>query len=145
MTKWLIFLLAVSFTTFIPGTASQADDQSTLKQRFEYRYPTLVRLKNVGKLGESSTGFADAVDKKYLPEKVDDAPKAPTIEAFLDAENSDRKKLYIRIAKKTSASPGEVAKRNAKRVFEKALPHHFLKLSSGKWVQKKDLKASSAH
>jgi uncharacterized protein YdbL (DUF1318 family) len=145
MSKWLIFLLAVSFTAFIPGTSSQADDESTLKQRFQRRYPTLLRLKNVGKIGESSTGFSDTVDKKYLPEKVDDAPESPTIEAFLGAENSDRKKLYIQIARKSSSNPGEVAKRNAKRVFEKALPHHFLKLPSGKWVQKKDLKAKSAH
>lgn len=139
MTKWLILLLAVSFTTFIPGSSSQADDDSTLKQRFARRYPTLVRLKDVAKLGESATGFIDVVDKKYLPEKVEDDPESQTIAAFIDLENSDRKKLYDMVAKKTSSSPEQVAKRNAKRVFEKALSHHYLKLPSGKWVQKKDL------
>lgn len=140
MTKWLILLLVVSFTTFIPGPSSHANDDSTLKERFASRYPTLVRLKNVAKLGESATGFVDVVDRKYLPEKVDDDPKSQTIAAFIDQENSDRKKLYNLVAKKTSSSPQQVAKRNAKRVFEKALSQHYLKLPSGEWVQKKDLK-----
>lgn len=140
MTRSLPILLVVALTTLIPEIAAQANDEEQLKKRFASRYETLVQLKDVGKIGETSTGYAEAVERRYLSEKISDARGSQTIGSFLSAENTDRKELYVLIANRTSATPEEVALRNARRVFGKAPPHHYLKMPSGKWLQKKDLR-----
>jgi uncharacterized protein YdbL (DUF1318 family) len=144
MPRWIPILLVVALTTSIPGISALATDEESLKKRFESRYDTLVKLKDLGKIGETSAGYAEAVEDRYLPEKIADAKGSETIVTFLGAENSDRDRLYVLIADKTSATPKEVAMRNARRVFSKAPPHHYLKMPSGKWVQKKDLRRVGA-
>lgn len=142
MKRLMIVLLALGFVVPVLAREARAgDDVVTLKKRFKDRYPTLERLKDEGKLGETSKGFADAVDRAYLDDKVDASDKnSETVAAFLGAENADRKQLYALIAKKSGATVEKVAERNARRVFERAKPDHYLKMPSGKWVQKKNLK-----
>ncbi len=123
------------------GAAHAEDDEGTLKKRFESRYATLQLLKDDGKVGETSLGFVEVVDSKYLLETIEAAsvPRGTTIRSFVSEENSDRSKLYALIARVTSTKATLVATRNAKRLYEKASGSHFVKLPSGQWIQKKQL------
>lgn len=142
--RTILILMLACIALVAQGRAAQAnDDETTLKKRFESRYLTLLALKDDGRVGETSTGWAEAVRLEYLTQRVDENnAESPTVRDFLLEENADRQKLYTLIAKKTSATEQDVAKRNARRLFQKASPEHFLKLPDDRWVQKKDLRKS---
>lgn len=137
-----IAVVALSMMLFVTTVWSQSsDDEAALKTRFKARYSTLMDLKDQGKVGETSLGLAEAVNPSHLDEKID--PKSPqthTIATFLAAENSDREALYRLVAKRTSVNAEDVAKRNAKRLWQKARPLHFLKRADGAWIRKRDIK-----
>lgn len=108
-----------------------------LKERFKERYPTLDKLKDAGKVGETTRGKVEAVKAEYLDEK---AVGDTTVKAFVAAENSDRDRLYVLMAKEAGTTVDKVVERAAKRNFSKAEGDHYLQLKSGKWVKKKDYK-----
>ena len=136
-----ILVLACTMLVVQSRASPASDDEASLKKRFEGRYLVLKALKDDGRVGETASGWAEAVEPKSLTQKIDEnKPESPTIRAFLDEENSDCQKLYILIAQRTSVAVEEVAKRNARRLFQKASPEHYLKLPDERWVQKKNLK-----
>lgn len=120
----------------LPAMAD-GDELKKLKSRFKARYPTLVKLKDAGKIGETFKGSVEAVKAAYLEEK---AKGEKTVKVFLQEENKDRSRLYILMAKQAETTPQKVAQRAAKRNFTKAKAEHYLKPKSGKWVKKKDYK-----
>ena len=117
---------------------ASADERAELKERFAERYPTLVKLKEGGLVGETYDGLAEVVKPAYASRKTGDKD-SPTIATFLEAENDDRNRLYELLAAETRTTPELVARRNAKRNFEKAGPEEYLKPQPGTWVKKKDL------
>ena len=137
-----IAFVAVTIMLMLGAANARSNDNETaLKERFKERYSTLMRLKDSEKLGETFLGFVDVVEPQYLGEPIDpDESEGSTIATFIAEENSDRTALYRLIAEKTSTKEEDVAKRNAKRLFQKARMNHFLKRSDGVWVQKKDLR-----
>jgi len=121
----------------LPALAEDAGEIDKLKERFKKRYPTLLELKNDGKIGETTRAKVEAVKAEYLDEI---ALGETTVKAFLAAENKDRDRLYVLMAKQAGTTVDKVVERAAKRNFGRAADEHYLKLKSGKWVQKKDYK-----
>ncbi len=121
----------------LPARADDAGELNKLKEQFKKRYPTLLKLKNAGKVGETTRGKVEAVKAAYLDEI---AVGETTVKALLAAECKDRDRLYVLMAKKAETTVDKVAERAAKRNFSKASGEHFLKFKSGKWIKKKDYK-----
>jgi uncharacterized protein YdbL (DUF1318 family) len=113
------------------------DELDKLKERFKARYPTLVKLKDAGKIGETWQASVLAVKAEYL-EEVAEGEK--TVKVFLEEENKDRARLYVLLAKQAETTPEKVAERAVKRNFEKAEAEHYLLPKAGTWVKKKDYK-----
>jgi len=137
-TTWTLLLLLAGLVAF-GGEVSiaTADEQSELRQRFRDRYARLEVLKRQGKVGETAEGSVDAVRSLYLREKVRPSdPESPTVGEFIGEENRDREALYELIAKRTGASPRQVAKQNALRNFEKADVGEWLRGEDRRWYQK---------
>lgn len=103
-----------------------ADEMSDLKESFKARYPKLQALINAGKVGKTYQGSVEAVKGGSL-----DSDAA----AVVAAENADRAKLYILIAKQQNTTPSLVAERNAAREFASASSGEWLKYKDG-WKQK---------
>lgn len=135
----MIALLCSSLMFFsVPMTVAAAAPQSRadLKDRFEQRYPELNRLKNQGKVGETTSGFVEAVKKESELEKE--------AQELIKVENADRRKLYDAISEKLekegkNVSPDKVAERNARRNYMNAKGSEFLKSKDGVWVQRRDV------
>src|SRR5689334_12618846 len=120
------FLLTITML-FFPALLFAAD-KAELEKRMKDRYPQLLELKKAGTIGETFEGYVDVREGKDKK-----------VSKLVDDENADRKAVYELIAEETSKSEGkkvttdQVAKRNAKRTFEKAKPGEYLKGEDGKW------------
>lgn len=131
------FLLGVLLCT-APATGQADRDQ--LKQRFEERFPKLVELKKAGKVGETWSGFLDALEPRFRDDKA--------VSTVLEEENRDRQALYALLAEELKAqldeperskmTPLVAAERNARRTFEKASDTDKLGVAEAIWVTKKD-------
>ncbi|WP_186441201.1 YdbL family protein [Desulfamplus magnetovallimortis] len=111
---FVLFLFAVV-------SLSMADD---IKQRMKERLPVIVQMKQQGLVGENSKGYL---------EYVTSARPNPQI---VDAENSDRKKVYSIIAKQQGATIDKVEQLRALQIVQKAAKGEFLQKADGTWYQK---------
>ena len=109
-----------------PDSKNQKE-KDRLRARSEERYPEIRRLKSDGKIGESSTGYLEAVKKDYLGDD--------SLKQLIDDENKDRKALYAIIADEDGTDAGLVAKRAAKRNIERAKSGEYVK-QDGTWKKK---------
>lgn len=126
-TKFLVTVMSLILALLLAPAAlraADAPDEAALQKRFKARYPQLQQLKTDGVIGETSEGYVEFVDKK-------DAKAAKVVEA----ENDDRKALYKLIADKEGITAEVVAKRAAKRNFDRAKAGEWLK-EGGKWKKK---------
>ena len=83
-------LMVLCASLFLLAPRARADERADLKKRFEERYPTLVKLKDAGKVGETIDGRVLTVKDEYGKEKVDrNDPKSLTITQFLELENKE--------------------------------------------------------
>ena len=121
--KTAIMTLLMTLFAFA-GVAHAAPSESDLRKRFEERYPAIRELKQKGTVGETSDGYLD-----FVKEKDDEAAD------LVKDENDDRKALYKLIADKEKTEPEVVAKRNARRNFDRARDGEYLK-EGGKWKKK---------
>lgn len=149
LTKWTSFLLAMLVLTALPtvAAADEAEEKreqeiAELRERFRQRYPDLARLRDQQKCGETPTGLTSVPNRDVLTEPIREAKEGenaediPTIGQFLAAENTDRKRLYTLLAEKLETTVGVVAKHNARRNFEEAASHHYLRDDDGEWLTK---------
>lgn len=116
-------LVAVCFG---PATVANANERAELRERFEERYPQLQRLKLDGQVGETHQGMVEAAPDVTLPTAAS---------RVVEAENTDRRRLYQLLAEETGATPDIVAQRNARRNFERAQTGEWLKHPDG-WRRK---------
>jgi uncharacterized protein YdbL (DUF1318 family) len=123
----LLILPILILGAAVPCTLAD-DAETALHQRAEDRYPKLKAAEEQGKLGESFTGFVEAVDPKYL----DDAD----LNKLMQEENADRAQLYQIIATQTQSTADEVAQRAAVRNFAHAEKGEYLKTQDKGWQQK---------
>lgn len=132
-------LAAVIVLAAFGARDARADELSDIKKRMKARYPALLELRKVGKVGETYLGHVEARKAEFLDDKVKVGDETMTVRDLIAAETKDRKKAYELLAEKTGGTAEAIAKTNAKRNFEKAEPEEWLKTKDG-WVQKKDLK-----
>ncbi len=119
-------------TLFSVVTISSAQDtKDDIKLRMKDRFAQISELKQSGKIGETPSGFAEAVSKESAQDEK--------ISTLLTAENNDRKLLYAIIATESQTSVQEVGMGNAKRYFQKASASDYFKTQAGEWKQKKDM------
>ena len=121
-----ITAVLIALVTLAASNAWAAPSESELKKKFEERYPAIRELKQAGAVGETSEGYLDFVKAKDKDEDAADLVKE---------ENADRRTLYALIAEKEKVEPELVAKRAAKRNFDRARDGEYLK-EDGKWKKK---------
>ena len=120
--------------------ASANEGLNEAKQRAAERYPTLMKLKEAGKIGESYTGYVGVVEDQYRDDKAKpDEKDSPTVGELVSAENTYRQKVYQRIAEKVGVSAEQVARRKAEQNFKEASPETMLKVPDRGWIKKKAL------
>jgi hypothetical protein len=127
-----LMLIAAMFAIAIPAavaapTDKNAAEKDRLRARSEQRYPDIQRYKSAGKVGETSSGYLEAVKKDYLDDSA--------LKKLIDEENKDRKALYALIADEDGTDAALVAKRAAKRNIERAHKGEYVK-QDGQWAKK---------
>ncbi|HSQ36020.1 MAG TPA: DUF1318 domain-containing protein [Candidatus Binatia bacterium] len=123
--KMIAALLAGVFLLAAVAPAESAE----LKERFLQRKPLLEKMKNLEWIGENNLGFL--AFRSSTGESEENAQ-------VIQAENEDRKTVYMEIAVKLNTSAEEVGKRRAVQIAALAAVGHWLQDSSGNWVQKKE-------
>ena len=115
--------------------AAVADDaeetRNKIIDRMAKRLPQLRAYKDQGKIGETYNGLVEIVKETYKKDKA--------LGKLVADENADRKAFYVLTAKKYETTPEIVARSAGIRNFKAARPEHWLKLKSGKWVQRKNV------
>ena len=121
----LCSLMIILSVIMLSATAAFSQGVKELKIRMKERLPLIVELKNKGIVGENNLGYLEFVGNKKEKEGV------------VEAENSDRAKVYKAIAIKQKTNPKKVGERRAIKIAENAGPGDWLKNENGKWYQKK--------
>jgi uncharacterized protein YdbL (DUF1318 family) len=134
-------LMTFAMLAMLVPVASGQVTRESLQKRFEQRYPQLIKLKEAGRVGETHDGLVAAVLAPFRDDR--------DIRAFIEQENEDRRQLYelLRDDLRRRSPPEErakitaevVARRNAKREFEKADAGEWLLVTESTWIQKREL------
>jgi len=108
---------------------------AALKKQIRERFPRLAPLYQKGAVGENNQGWLEIRDLNNLSpaEKNEVKPLA-------DAENRDRRALFLEVAKSMNISPDQLIK--VQRIFaekwqQSASPGWWIQKGDGAWVQKK--------
>ncbi|WAC07719.1 MAG: DUF1318 domain-containing protein [Thermodesulfobacteriota bacterium] len=125
----VLYCVVTMFSLVAFGAAQNTKDD--IKIRMKDRFPQISELKQSGKIGETPSGFAEAVKKEFAQDEK--------ISKLITAENNDRNLLYALIAQESQTSVEEVGMANAKRYFQKASDSDYFKTQAGEWKQKKDM------
>ena len=131
LTIKICVLFSVLTLFAVVAISSAQDTKDDIKLRMKDRFAQISELKQSGKIGETPSGFAEAVSKESAQDEK--------ISTLLTAENNDRKLLYAIIATESQTSVQEVGMGNAKRYFQKASASDYFKIQAGEWKQKKDM------
>lgn len=115
-----VFVLIITLLFFTSSLCYAGGIQDRMKARI----PAITALKNKGVVGEDNKGFLAYVGS------TKENPK------LVNAENSDRKKVYQAIAKKTKGDAAVVGQRRAAQIAEKSAKGHWYQDKAGKWQQK---------
>ena len=121
LTMLLVPLLVLTAAAYAQDNSDRIQE---LQEQFKQRDPQIQQAKRAGIIGETSEGFVDFVEQS--DEKYADV---------VEEENSDRRELYGLIAEQEKTTPEKVARRNAKRNFERARSGDYLK-EDGTWRRK---------
>jgi hypothetical protein len=112
---------------FLLAVAVQAES-AELKERFLQRKPLLEQMKSLEWIGENNLGF--------LAFRSSTGQSEENIQV-IQAENEDRKTVYMEIALKLNTSAEEVGKRRAVQIAALAAAGHWLQDADGNWYQQK--------
>jgi uncharacterized protein YdbL (DUF1318 family) len=127
----LLLLLALSTTLSLAApvvsAAESAGRKEALKTAFATREADLVKAKAAGLLGETTAGLL------AVPAGAAADPAAAELMA---KENADRKELYALLSAETTATPQQVAERNAMRIYQQAPAGTWLQKRDGTWAKK---------
>ena len=121
-----IFITMISFflsIILITGASAFAGSEK-IKARMKERLPVIKALKAEGVIGENNIGYLEFIDGNQAKKNA------------INAENSDREKVYSAIAKQQGTTVENVGKRRALQIAEKANPGEWLQDESGQWYQK---------
>lgn len=124
--RTFVFAAASAMLSALLASPASADERQELRQRFKQRFAAILKLKDAGRLGETSQGYLAVPPQGSL----DNDSKA-----LMEQENADRRRLYELIAAETGASPELVGQRNGQRNFDEASKGHWLR-QGNQWRQK---------
>jgi len=82
--------------------------------------------KTEGLIGEANTGFIAAVKE----------PASAEVRALVADVNGKRKARFSETARKTGATPTQVAYRFYELAVERTAPGHYYQDSNGRWIKK---------
>lgn len=122
-----IFITMISFflsIILITGASAFAGSEK-IKARMKERLPVIKALKAEGIIGENNKGYLVFIGGNKAKEDV------------VNAENSDREKVYSAIAKQQGTTVDLVGTRRATQIAKKAKSGQWIQDQSGKWYQKK--------
>jgi len=122
-----LFITMVSFflsIILITGASAFAGSEK-IKARMKERLPVLKVLKAEGVIGENNIGYLEFIGGNQAKKSV------------INAENSDREKVYSAIAKQQGTTVDLVGKRRATQIAKKVKPGQWIQDQRGKWYQKK--------
>jgi len=108
----------------ITGASAFAGSEK-IKARMKERLPVIKALKAEGVIGENNIGNLEFIGNNKAKEDV------------VNAENSDREKVYSAIAKQQGTTVDLVGKRRATQIAKKAKSGQWIQDQNGKWYQKK--------
>jgi len=97
-----------------------------IKDRFASRLPKINKLKETLIIGENNKGYLEIRTKE-----ISEADKK-----VIEEENSDRKKVYEMLARKTGVILDIVEKRRAIKIAEKSKKGIWLQKEDGTWYKK---------
>ena len=117
MKKSLILLVALFATTI--------SLQAGIKERLAKRLPSINKLKEALVIGENNKGYLEVKGKITAADKK-----------IIDEENSDRKKIYYMLAKRTGVTVDIVQKRRAEAIAKKSKKGIWLQKPDGSWYKK---------
>lgn len=122
MSKKGIFSLSFIMLCFVAAVSlSWADD---IKLRMKQRLPAILQMKQQGIVGENARGYLEYVSGNRANQQI------------VNAENSDRKKVYSMIAKQQGVPLDKVERLRAAQIVQKAAKGEFLKKGNGSWYKK---------
>ncbi len=108
------------------STSSNAAAKAELKASFATRLQSLSAAKAAGSIGECTNGTVAVVGD------ITDSG----ISALVEAENTDRNRLYLILGNETNVSAALIGERNAMRNYQNAKPGEWLRTRDGKWKKK---------
>ena len=117
LTLFLFLLLA--------GTSASAASPGEALERMKERLPQIDKMKELGEIGENAAG--------YLSVRTELGPRKASI---VEAENNDRRVLYLSVAAKTGQTVEDVGANRAVRIAELAKEGVWLQLPNGDWYRK---------
>jgi uncharacterized protein YdbL (DUF1318 family) len=123
MKNKMIVIISLVLACFLINTSFAFAGAAEIKARMKERLPLIDQLKAGGIVGEDNKGYLQFRGKK---EKED----------VVNAENSDRRKVYEAIAAQQGSTPEHVGKRRAIQIADIAKPGEWLQDESGNWYQK---------
>jgi hypothetical protein len=124
-TKIFITMISLLLSVILITGASAFAGSDKIKARMKERLPVIKSLKAEGVIGENNKGYLEFIGGNKAKENV------------VNAENSDREKVYSAIAKQQGTTVDLVGKRRATQIVKKAKPGQWLQDQSGNWYQKK--------
>ena len=121
MNRYLTMVAVAAAAVFLFSASTFGAD---IKSRMKDRLPKIIELKAAGIIGEDNQGYLAFVGDRRQEQ------------ALIDAENSDRQRVYTAIAEQQGTTAERVGQRRALQIAEKAQPGEWLQEASGKWYQK---------
>jgi uncharacterized protein len=116
-----------SFSKAKSGEWLQVADDTWIQKKDEPRYRLLEKLKRDGKVGETTSGFLEAVKPEYL----EDA----TLKRALDEERAFRRQRYEETARDDRSTADKVASQRGEKLVARAASGEYVKDASG-WRKK---------
>ena len=124
-TKFFITMISFFLSIILITGASAFAGSEKIKARMKERLPVIKVLKAEGVVGENNIGYLEFIGNNKTKEDV------------INAENSDRAKVYSDIAKQQGTTVDLVGKRRATQIAKNAKPGQWIQDQRGKWYQKK--------
>ena len=119
--KSVFSLLIVLFSLVAVVSITWADG---IKERMKQRLPQIIQMKQQGIIGENDRGYLEYVSGNQPNQEI------------VEAENSDRQKVYEMIAKQQGVPIQKVEQLRAAQIVRKAIEGEMLKRSDGSWYKK---------
>ncbi|MCC5835344.1 MAG: YdbL family protein [Opitutales bacterium] len=123
--KTLQLFLTLWFGFFASATFASADDVESITERLKERLEIIDPLKASGDLGENNRGLLEVRGDLSREQRE-----------TVQAENSDRQKLYELVAQRTRQSVDAVARQRAARIAQLARSGVWLQNARGEWYRK---------